>query len=223
MISGVEGQVSATRGELFIVSSPSGGGKTTLIRRVMTGLAAQGREVYFSVSHTTRPPRPTERQGIDYHFVDRPAFERMIAHREFLEYAEVHNNLYGTSRAEVEGHLERGCDVFLDIDIQGARQVRATIPDAVKIFVFPPSFAELRRRLVERRQDADDVIALRIRNAVKEMREYAEFDYVIINDRLEEATRALGSVVATARMRPPRMRATVQAIVEEFERALKEE
>jgi len=212
-----------TRGELFIVSSPSGGGKTTLIRRVMAELAAQGRDAYFSVSHTTRPPRPAERPGIDYHFVDRPTFEHMIANREFLEYAEVHNNLYGTSRGEVEGRLERGCDVFLDIDIQGARQVRASIPDAVKVFVFPPSFAELRRRLIERRQDADDAIALRIRNAVKEMREYAEFDCVIINDRLEEATRALASVVATARMRPPRMRATVQAIIEEFERALKEE
>ncbi|MFI5142784.1 MAG: guanylate kinase [Thermoanaerobaculales bacterium] len=215
--------MGATRGELFIVSSPSGGGKTTLIRRVIAEQAAHGRQAHFSVSHTTRSPRPAERNGVDYHFVDRPAFERMIANREFLEYAEVHNNLYGTSRGEVEGRLDRGCDVFLDIDIQGARQVRASIPDAVKVFVFPPSFAELRRRLVERRQDADDVIDLRIRNAVKEMREYAEFDYVIINDRLEEATRALASVVATARMRPPRMRAKVQAIVEEFERVLKEE
>ncbi|HUK12156.1 MAG TPA: guanylate kinase [Thermoanaerobaculaceae bacterium] len=215
--------MATRRGEVFIVASPSGGGKTTLIHRVMAELQAAGREVHFSVSHTTRSPRPGERDGVDYHFVDRPAFERMIAAREFLEYAEVHNNLYGTSRGEVAGRLERGCDVFLDIDVQGARQVRASIPDAVKVFVFPPSYAELRRRLVARRQDDEAAIALRIRNAVKEMREYAEFDYVIINDRLEEATRQLGSVVATSRMRPLRMRDEAQAIVEEFERAVKEE
>ena len=212
--------MAANRGELFIVASPSGGGKTTLIRRVMAELAAQGREAHFSVSHTTRSPRGAERDGVDYHFVDRPAFQRMAAGGEFLEFAEVHENLYGTSRAEVEGRLERGCDVFLDIDVQGARQVRASVPDVVKVFVFPPSYAELRRRLVTRRQDSEQAIALRVRNAVSEMREYGEFDYVIINDRLEDATRALASIVAAARMRPIRMRAPVQAILEEFERAV---
>ncbi|HLE60008.1 MAG TPA: guanylate kinase, partial [Thermoanaerobaculaceae bacterium] len=142
--------MGATRGELFIVASPSGGGKTTLIRRVMQELAAQGREAHFSISHTTRPPRPAERHGVDYYFVDRPAFQRMVVAGEFLEFAEVHGNLYGTSRAEVENRLERGCDVFLDIDVQGARQVRASVPDAVKVFVFPPSYVESRRRLVAR-------------------------------------------------------------------------
>jgi guanylate kinase len=215
--------VGETRGELFIVASPSGGGKTTLIRRVIAELAAQGREAHFSVSYTTRAPRPGERDGLDYHFIDCAAFERMAAAGEFMEFAEVHGNLYGTSRTEVEGRLERGCDVFLDIDVQGARQVRASVPDAVKVFIFPPSHAELRRRLVARRQDDDATITLRIRNAVQEMREYAEFDFVIINDRLEEATRALASVVRAARIRPFRMRARVQAIVEEFERAVKKE
>jgi guanylate kinase len=215
--------VAANRGELFIVASPSGGGKTTLIRRVMAELASQGREAHFSVSHTTRPPRGSERDGVDYHFVDRPAFQRMAAGGEFLEFAEVHGNLYGTSRAEVEGRLERGCDVFLDIDVQGARQVRGSVPDVVKVFVFPPSYGELQRRLVARRQDSEQAIALRMRNAVSEMREYGEFDYVIINDRLEDATRALASIVAAARMRPIRMRGPVQAILEEFERAVKEE
>jgi guanylate kinase len=223
MMRALEAEVGATRGELFIVSSPSGGGKTTLIRRVMAELTAQGRRVHFSISHTTRPRRPGEREGVDYYFVDRQAFERMIADGSFLEYAQVHNNLYGTSLGEVQSNLERGCDVFLDIDVQGARQVRASIPDAVKVFVFPPSFEELRRRLVVRGQDSEEAIALRIKNAVSEMREFGEFDYVIINNCLEEATRALGSVVAAARMRPPRMRAAVQAIIEEFERALKEE
>jgi guanylate kinase len=215
--------VGGTRGELFIVASPSGGGKTTLIRRVMAELAAQGREAHFSVSYTTRAPRPGERDGVDYHFTDRAVFQRMAAAGEFMEFAEVHGNLYGTSRAEVEGKLERGCDVFLDIDVQGARQVRASVPDAVKVFIVPPSHAELHRRLVARRQDDEATIALRIRNAVQEMREYAEFDFVIINDRLEEATRALASVVAAARIRPFRMRARVQAILEEFERAVKKE
>ncbi len=212
-----------SRGELFIVASPSGGGKTTLIRRVMQQLAAEGREAHFSVSHTTRAPRACERDGVDYHFVDRTAFQAMAARGEFLEFAEVHGNMYGTSRAEVEGRLERGCDVFLDIDVQGARQVRASVPDAVKVFIFPPSRGELERRLVARHQDSEATIALRIRNAVPEMREYAEFDYVIINNRLEDATRALASIVMAARMRPFRMRAEVQGILESFERAAERE
>jgi guanylate kinase len=215
--------VGESRGELFIVASPSGGGKTTLIRRVMAELAAQGRQAHFSVSHTTRGPRPGERDGVDYHFIDRAAFQRMAAAGEFMEFAEVHGNLYGTSREEIEEKLARGCDVFLDIDVQGARQVRASAPDVVKVFIFPPSHAELRRRLEARHQDDDATIALRIRNAVSEMREYAEFDFVIINDRLEEATRALASVVAAARIRPFRMRARVHGILEEFERAVKKE
>ncbi len=215
--------MGTSRGELFIVASPSGGGKTTLIRRVMKELAAEGREAHFSVSHTTRAPRGSERDGVDYHFVDRAAFQAMAARGEFLEFAEVHGNLYGTSRAEVEGRLERGCDVFLDIDVQGARQVRASVADAVKVFVFPPSRDELCRRLAARGQDSAAAIALRIRNSVQEMREYAEFDYVIINDHLEDATRALASVVAAARLRPFRMRAGVQAILEGFERAVEKE
>jgi guanylate kinase len=223
MILAREDHVGGTRGELFIVASPSGGGKTTLIRRVMQELAARGREAHFSVSHTTRSPRPGERHGVDYYFIDRAAFQRMVADGQFLEFAEVHGNLYGTSRAEVEGRLERGCDVFLDIDVQGARQVRATVSDAVKVFIFPPSYAELRRRLVERRQDDEAAIELRMKNAVPEMREYAEFDFVIINARLDDATRALASVATAARMRPFRMRARVQAILEEFERAVEKE
>lgn len=215
--------MDVTRGELFIVASPSGGGKTTLIRRVMAALQREGREVYFSISHTTRQPRPGERDGVDYYFVDRPAFSAMVGRREFLEFAEVHNNLYGTSRVEVEGKLSRGCDVFLDIDVQGARQVRASVPDAVKVFIFPPSLTELHRRLVARRQDDEATIALRIRNALKEMREYAEFDYVIINADLEEATRALLAVVAASRLRPLRQRGQVEDIIVEFERSPGEE
>jgi guanylate kinase len=222
MMARSEVPLSGTAGELFIVSSPSGGGKTTLIRRVMGELEKSGRRVHFSVSHTTRPPRGNEREGVDYYFVGRPSFQSMIARREFLEYAEVHGNLYGTSRSEVEARLRDGCDVFLDIDVQGARQVRASVPDAVKVFVFPPSLAELQRRLVARRQDDESTISLRIKNALKEMREYGDFDCVIINDRLEEATRALLSIVATARLRPVRMRESVESIIESFERVLED-
>jgi len=220
---GWEGTLDVTRGELFIVASPSGGGKTTLIRRVMAALEREGREVYFSISHTTRKPRPGERDGVDYYFVDPTAFHAMVGRREFLEFAEVHNNMYGTSRVEVEARLARGCDVFLDIDVQGARQVRASVPDVVKVFVFPPSRSELHRRLVARRQDDEATIALRIRNALKEMREYAEFDYVIINADLEEATRALLAVVAASRLRPLRQRGQVEDIIAEFERSPGEE
>jgi guanylate kinase len=210
-------------GSLFIVASPSGGGKTTMIRRVMAGLEQEGRKVHFSVSHTTRAPRGAERDGIDYHFIDRPTFKAMIERREFLEFAEVHGNLYGTSRAEVEPRLADGYAIFLDIDVQGARQVRSSVPDAVKVFVFPPSRDELLRRLRGRRQDDEATIALRMTNSLKEMREYAEFDYVIINDRLEAATQALASVVAAARLRPGRMRGAVETIIAGFERAVKEE
>ena len=222
MIPVPEDVVAVTRGELFIVSSPSGGGKTTLIKRVMEQLAETGRDAHFSVSHTTRSPRPGERDTVDYHFVGRDTFEAMISQRAFLEWAEVHCNLYGTSRAEVEGRLERGCDVFLDIDVQGARQVRSSIPDAVKVFIFPPSHDELKRRLHERRQDTEAAIALRIKNALKEMREYGDFDYVIINDCIEAATRALWTVVAAARLRPFRLRAQADTIIAGFESALRE-
>jgi len=214
--------VAVARGELFIVASPSGGGKTTLIKRVIAMLAGEGGLAHFSVSHTTRRPRPGEQDGIDYFFVDKPTFSGMIERREFLEYAEVHGNLYGTSREEVEKNLARGCDVFLDIDVQGARQVRASVPDVVKVFVFPPSYEELLRRLKARGQDSADAIALRMQNALREMQEYAEFDYVIINNRLEEATRALAGIVASARIRPFRMRVAVEKILEGFASGLKE-
>jgi guanylate kinase len=210
--------VVESRGALYIVSSPSGGGKTTLIRSVMVRLAAEGREAYFSISHTTRAARPGERDGTDYYFVDRPTFESMVTRNEFLEYAWVHGNFYGTSRVEVEGRLARGCDVFLDIDVQGARQVHGSVGDAVKVFIMPPSFAELRRRLDARRQDEPAAIALRLRNALKEMRDYEDFDYVIINDRLDEAVCTLHTVVVAARFRPHLIRARVAAIVEDFER-----
>ncbi len=211
------------QGELFIVSSPSGGGKTTLIRRVMEKLAEGGLEAYFSVSHTTRPPRPGEKHGVDYYFVSREEFRAMVDRGEFLEYAEVHGNLYGTSWQEIAGKREAGFLVFLDIDVQGARQVRGKVAEAVKVFIFPPSFAELKRRLEARRQDREDVIRVRMRNALNEMCEYGEFDYVIINDELEVATAELLAIVTASRLRSQRMRRRVETILDDFARHLRED
>ena len=146
-----------SRGDLFIVSSPSGAGKTTLIRRVLEDPRIGG-TLHFSVSHTTRPPRTGERDGVEYHFVDEAAFRAIEESGGFLEWAVVHGNLYGTSRAEVEPRLEKGLDVLLDIDVQGARQVRSHVPEAVKVIVFPPSREVLEARLKARASDAPEVV-----------------------------------------------------------------
>ncbi len=181
---------------IFVVSGPSGCGKSTLIglaRRDLAGLA-------FSVSHTTREPRPGEKDGVDYHFVGEPAFRRMIREGRFVEWAEVHGHLYGTSKAEI-ARRGRGGDLILDIDVQGARQVREKIPGAVFIFVMPPVFAELRRRLEHRKSDSPRDIARRLKNAAGEVRAYAEFEYVVVNDKLETAAAELAAVIAAVRCR----------------------
>ena len=176
-------------GVLFIVSSPSGGGKTTLIHEVIARLGERGIRGHFSVSHTTRPKRPAETDGTDYHFVDRSTFESMAERGEFLEWAEYNGNLYGTARAEVETRLAAGQDVFLDIEVQGANQVKTLVPDVVKVFVYPPSYEVLRERLTARRQDAPEAIRQRLRWAMRELGVAGEFDYAIINDRLEAGGR----------------------------------
>lgn len=211
--------MSVTAGDLFIVASPSGGGKTTIIRKVMAATAARGWPSYFSVSHTTRPPREGETDGVDYHFVDRPTFLAMVERGEFLEWAEYVGNLYGTSRPAVEAQRAAGADVFLDIEVQGAEQVRRLVPEAVSVFVLPPSLAVLRQRLEGRGKDAPAVIEKRIRRAVKEMAHYPGFDYVIINDRLEDAVEALGAIVAAARCRTARRAALAERILDEFRAA----
>jgi guanylate kinase len=214
--------VSGTTGELFIVASPSGGGKTTIIRRVMAAMAELGWPSFFSISHTTRAPREGERHGVDYYFVDRPAFREMIETGEFLEWAEYVGNFYGTSRAAVEAQRAAGHDVFLDIEVQGARQVRERVPDAVGVFILPPSLEVLRERLVTRGKDAPATIERRIRIATMEMAEYHRFDYVIINDRLDEAVQALGAIVHAARLRTRRREPLAQRILESFQSALVE-
>lgn len=205
-----------------IVTAPSGGGKTTLIRRVREQLESEGRNTHFAVSHTTRLPRGSEVTGRDYHFVTRQEFQSMVDAGDFLEYAQVHGELYGTSRREVEGRLGEGWYVFLDIDVQGARQVRRRLAESLLVFVFPPSYRELRHRLVERGQDAPEQIDIRMRNAMSEMNEFSWFDCVIINDRLDEAVREFYAAVVSAHLRFSKRREHAEAIIRDFRRCLEE-
>ncbi|MHB8808469.1 MAG: guanylate kinase [Desulfobulbaceae bacterium] len=183
---------------LFVLSAPSGGGKTTVLRKVMADLPG----LVFSVSHTTRPPRPGEVAGRDYHFVSRQEFQAMQEGSPpgFLEWAEVHGNLYGTGRAEVERQLQAGRDVILDIDVQGALQVQGTAAP-VMIFIAPPTLAELEARLRRRGTESEDTIRLRLDNARKELTFTDRYAYLIINDRLEEAVDSLRSIIVAERCR----------------------
>ena len=189
-------------GNLFIVAAPSGAGKTTLVRLLLENDSQIG----VSISHTTRPPRPGEENGREYHFVDVPAFLEMIDRGGFLEWAEVHGNYYGTSKQWIAAEMAAGRDVLLEIDWQGAQQVRKVFPEAIGIFVLPPSMPVLEARLSGRGTDSAEVIARRIAAARDEMRHVDEFDYVIINDDLQQALANLRSVVAAARLRYPNQR-----------------
>ena len=180
------------RGGLIVIAAPSGAGKTTLVH----ALLARRPDLEFSISHTTRKPRPTERNGADYFFVDEPEFARMVEAGDFLEHAEVFDHWYGTSKAEVETVRNRGRTVLLEIDWQGARQVKRNAPDAKLIFIMPPSLAELENRLRGRRTDSESTIRRRLEDSVSDMHHWDEFDYVIVNDDLETAAEALASVVA---------------------------
>jgi guanylate kinase len=196
---------------VFVITGPSGCGKSTLIKRVRRAVGGLG----FSVSHTTRAPRPSEKDGVDYYFVSERVFARMVKTRKFLEHARVHGNLYGTSRAEVEAKGRRG-DIILDIDVQGARQVRARVPGAALIFIMPPVAAELRRRLCRRREDSPEAVRRRLKNARAEVRAYAEFDYVVVNDDLDRAVAELKTVITAARHRPDAMTAALRPILRSF-------
>jgi guanylate kinase len=187
----------ADAGLLLVMTGPSGAGKTTLSRRVM----AEQPDIAFSVSYTTRPPRAGEVEGVDYHFVDAAEFDRRLAAREFLEHARVHGNLYGTHRPQAVERVAAGGVVLLDIDVQGARQVRASGIDAVFLFVLPPSHAELERRLRHRGTDAEDVIARRLGIAQREMAEAPWFHYLVVNDDLDRATGDFLAVVRAERVR----------------------
>ncbi|MBE7219239.1 MAG: guanylate kinase [Caulobacteraceae bacterium] len=189
------------RGLMLIVSSPSGAGKTSLSRR----LVADHAELDLSISHTTRQPRPGERDGREYHFVDRPAFDALVAADAFLEWAPVHDHRYGSPRAPVMAALERGRDVLFDIDWQGARSIAAAAPsDTVRVFILPPSMPDLRRRLTARAQDSDEVIRRRLDRAAGEIAHWDEADYVIVNDDFDRAYADLGHIYRAERIRRAR-------------------
>lgn len=187
------------RGRLFVISAPSGAGKTSLTRAAIERLAATGRAPRFSVSYTTRAPRAGERDGVDYHFVDEAEFGRLIAADEFLEHAWVFDRHYGTGRTETERLLAAGEDVVLDIDWQGAQQVRAASDDVVSVFIMPPSLDELERRLRERALDDEDTIRRRLDEAEEEIAHSGEFDHVVVNDDFDGALTRLLEIFERAR------------------------
>ncbi len=197
---------------VFIISAPSGSGKSTLVHRLLrsvTGLA-------FSISYTTRPPRDTETDGVDYVFISRPEFEARLGRGEFLEYAEVFGNYYGTNRSTFEKAAHEGKDLLLDIDVQGARQLKVAIPEAISIFVLPPSKEVLEQRLRSRSQDSEEVIRRRLKGAAEEVRNYTQYDYVLINRELDESSARLASIVRAERLRKARMEEEVRPILDSF-------
>lgn len=204
-------------GELFILSAPSGAGKTTLIQSLVAGGFDDLGGLAFSVSHSTRRPRQGEIDGRDYHFVDRSAFEAMVQADAFLEWAKVHDNFYGTSCEEVFPRLEQGIDVLLDIDVQGAEQVMARCPRAHGIFVLPPSYQDLERRLRSRGLDDDQTIARRLAVSLTEIKRYDQYQYVIINDDARRASEVLAAIILEKRHRRERMKTRVQEILHDFQ------
>ena len=206
-----------TPGELFILSAPSGAGKTTLIQNLVNGRFSDLGGLAFSVSHTTRQPRQGEMDGKDYHFVDHATFLGMIEADAFLEWAKVHDNYYGTSRQEVFPRLERGIDVLLDIDVQGAEQVVLRVPEAHSVFVLPPGYEALERRLRLRGLDDDGTIARRLAVSLEEVNRYDRYRYVIINDDARRASEALAAIILEKRYRRERMQSRVQEILRDFQ------
>ena len=182
------------RGQLIVLSGPSGVGKSTVIAE----LFAQRSNIYFSVSYTTRQPRVGEQDGVNYNFVSREEFERMIADDELLDYAEYVDNYYGTSMKLIQEKLDAGIDVLLDIEVQGAAKVRARCPDALFIFIIPPSFEELSRRLHRRNTDSEEVIAGRLAKARQEFREIPKYDYLVINDKVANAVHEIEAILTAA-------------------------
>ena len=201
-----------SKGTLFIISAPSGAGKTSLVKQLVNS----AEDIVVSISHTTRAQRPGEVDGVDYHFIDEQAFLSMVGHSAFLEHARVFDNYYGTSQQHVERLLLDGKDVILEIDWQGARQVRRLIQDSQSIFILPPSSAALKQRLENRGQDDAEVIERRMQDAVNEMSHYAEFDYLVVNDDFDQALQELRCIVRANRLRQCRQERNIEKLLIEL-------
>ena len=198
---------------VFIISAPSGSGKSTLVNRIRTA----DPKLDFSISYTTRLPRGLERDGQSYHFISRSEFAQRIAADEFLEYEEVFGNFYGTHISALKKAEAAGHDLVLDIDVKGARQLKQRIPDAVSIFVLAPSREILEQRLRFRSEDSQEVIERRLREAANEIREYGQYDYIIVNEEVEESVRILTAIVTAARARRSRMERRMEPILATFD------
>lgn len=203
-------------GTMWVISAPSGAGKTTLVRALIKCLKANGIEAALSVSYTTRPARANETDGVDYRFVNVERFSEMAVAGEFIEHAEVFGYRYGTSQADTLVHLREGYELFLDIDWQGARQLRGRLAEMQSVFVLPPSMAELERRLRKRSQDSDTVIERRMREARAEISHYAEYDSLLVNDEFERAVEQLYMLVASHRLRSSRQRQVQVGLIREL-------
>jgi len=201
------------KGNLIIISSPSGGGKGTLIKELLESVSNIG----YSVSYTTRAMREGEENGRDYFFVSRAEFSGLIEAAEFLEFAEVHGNLYGTSVNRVQQEISSGNDVILEIDVQGAENIRRKMPEAVAIFILPPSFEVLRQRLIARATEQQADLSLRLRNSINEVRQYEYFDYIVVNDEVKRATSDLQNIVLAERLRRIRQIEVAQGILDSFD------
>lgn len=201
------------KGNLIIISSPSGGGKGTLIKEIMKNVPQIG----YSVSYTTRSMREGEENGRHYYFVSREIFQELIESGEFLEYAEVHGNFYGTSIKQITGETNLGRDIILEIDVQGAENVRKKMPEAVSIFILPPSFEVLKARLTARATEKQEDLALRLENSFGEVKRYTEFEYIVINDNVERAAGDLERIILAERLRGIRQMRQIQAILDSFD------
>jgi guanylate kinase len=197
---------------VFIISAPSGSGKSTLVG----GLRRRDVKLMFSISYTTRAPRGAEKEGESYHYIDRASFRKMIDDEEFLEWADVFGNYYGTHRSYLDRAREVGCDLLLDIDVQGARQLKDRIPGAVSIFILAPSRQTLEQRLRARSEDSEEVIKRRLREAAEEIRNYRNYDYVLVNHDVNESVSRLKAIVDAERIRRERMEREIEPILASF-------
>lgn len=205
--------MNGRRAIVFIVSGPSGCGKSTLVRRLLE----RDPKLLFSVSYTTRAPRGSERPGANYHYVSREEFEERLARGEFLEWAQVFGHYYGTHRRYLEQAAAEGRDLVLDIDVQGARQLRSSVPDAASIFVLAPSREELERRLRARAEDPEEVIRRRLEEARREIAHAAAYDYLLVNQDLEEAVENLAAIIRAERLRRPRIEDQIGPLLAAFQ------